>query len=258
MFKFITKPIGCIFSIIGFFFVLAILMVVGFFWAMDEMAPRVAESAITQATGFPTTVQDGEFSFRNQSITLTDIEIDNPSDFPEREFMRIAEFTVGLDRDGWSEEQMALSEIKLVIDEMAFIQGDMQVSNLETFIESAEENWAMMLQQIYAQAATEGQTVPDKMVINNFHVELRRIRLASISGQETVYRTIDLDYSKDFTKVEQIRPVIETIAKDMEARGLNEIGQTLQESAEDLDNANTLQQIRESLEQSYQQNDAKE
>lgn len=256
--KFITKPLGCVFSLIGFLVVVTVLLVIGFIWAIDEFAPRMAETAISQSTGFPTRVNDGEVSFRNQAITLTDIEIDNPQDFPERDFMRIAEFTVGLDRENWNEQQMTLSEVTIIIDEMTFIQGGMEVSNLETFIEAAEENWDMMLEQIYLQAAQKEQKVPDKMVIAQLALELRRVKLASINGDETLYRNVDLNYAKSFENVDSIRPVIEAIANDMQANGMAEIASTLEDSAEELDNEQTLQMLQENLEQKYQQSGSKE
>lgn len=253
LFKIITKPIGCLFSLIGFLVVLTVLMVVGFIWAVDELAPSMAETALTQATGFPTTVEDGSVSFKDQTITLTNIVIDNPQDFPERHFARIAEFTVGLDRENWNEQQMSLSEVTLIIDELTFVQGGMEVSNLETFIEAAEENWQMMLEQIYLQAAEKQQSVPERMVINQLALELRRVKLASVSGDETVFRNIDLNYAKSFENVQSIRPVIEAVAADMQKSGISEIARSLEESAQELDDQNTLQMLQETLQKKYQQ-----
>lgn len=250
--KLITKPIGCVFTLIGVLVVGLILLVVGMFWAIDSLSPGIVERAMSEATGFPTTVRDGEVSFRDQAFTLTDIEIENPGDFPDREFMHIATFSVGLDRDNWNEQQMALSEVTLQISELTYILGDSEVSNLETFIEAAEDNWGLMIKQIQEQAAAKDQKVPDKLVIGALNLGLQRVKLAQIQGEETIYRAIDLNYAKSFSNVDSIRPIIESIAADLQNTGLPQIAAELRESAKQADNNAALQLLQNQLEQQYQ------
>ncbi|GHC04475.1 hypothetical protein [Cerasicoccus arenae] len=247
LFKIVTKPIGCLLTLVGALVVGIVLLAVGFIWAVDELSPEIAERAITEATGFPTTVEDGSVSFKNQTLTLTNIEIDSPNDFPDREFLHIAEFTVGLDRQNWNAEKMALSEVTLIIDELSFVQGNTAVSNLEAFIESAEENWAKAILQIQEQAAEKDQTVPGKLVIAELNLELRRVKLANVSGPETIYRVLDVNYAKTFQNVEEIRPIIESIAADLQANGLENIAQTLQQKDQEMDEQTVIKMLEEQM-----------
>ncbi|WP_309386748.1 hypothetical protein [Cerasicoccus frondis] len=252
LFKIVTKPIGCILSLIGALVVFAVILVIGLAWAADEMAPQIAESAITEATGFPTSIQDGSISFRKQSITLTDIIIDNPEDFSDRDFLRIAELTVGLDRSSWNENQVALSQIKLIIDELTFSQGNFDMSNLDAFIEVADENWDLLVQQIHATAAEKSQSVPEKIVIGELVFGLRRVKLSSTVGDETLYRAIDLNYDRTFENVDSLRPIIESIAQDLQNSGLPQVAESLQEATEDMDNNMTLKLLQDHLDEQYQ------
>lgn len=251
--KIITKPIGCILSLIGFIVVVAVLLFVGFIWAVDEFTPQLAENALSEATGFPTSVQDGSVSFKNQTFTLTDIDIRNPDDFPDRDFMHIAEFTVGLDRKNTNEQHLTLSQVTLDIAELSYVQGSMSVSNLEAFIQSAEENWAQLLQRIYEQAAEKDQAVPEKLMITKLNLKLARVKLASIEDNQTIYRAIDIGYSKTFDNVDSIRPVIESIAADLQSTGLPQIAKELDQAAREKENDATLKMLQETLEKTYQQ-----
>ncbi|WP_309398276.1 hypothetical protein [Cerasicoccus maritimus] len=251
LFKIVTKPIGCILSLIGGLVVLAVLLIIGFAWAVDEMAPQIAESAITEATGFPTSVKDGSVSFRKQSFTLKDITIDNPEDFADRDFMRIGELTVGLDRKSWDADHIALSEITLIIDELSFSEGNFDMSNLDAFIEAAEENWALVVQQIHAAAAEENQTVPEKIVINQLNFALKRVKLVASAGDETLYRAIDLNYDKSFDNVDSLRPIIEAIAADLNQSGLPQVAGDLEKAASEIENDLTLKLLQKHLEEQY-------
>lgn len=209
---------------------LAVLLVVGMFWAVETMAPDIAERTFTEATGFPTTVQDAEVSFAKQRISFSDIEIDNPSDFPDQEFLRINEFAVSLDRSQTNEDQLALGEVTLDIDELAFLEGPVSVSNLEAFFETAENNWDQILKQASAEAEEKGQSMPDKLVILKLNVSLNRVKLVNTSGPETVYRALAVDYARTFENVSEIRPVLESIAQDLKSKGLGEVAKPLEQA----------------------------
>lgn len=232
MFSIVTKPLGCVLSLIGALVVFMVLLVVGFFWAMDEFAPELAESAFTEATGFPTTIEDGEISFREQRVTFTGIEIDNPNDFSEHDFLRIAELSVALDRDQTNEQQLAFSEIVVDIEELAFVPAGLTTSNLETFFETAEQNWAIILERAREEAAKDGQTMPETLRVGALTLKLGRVKLAEAAEAETVYRALDLGYEQVFTDVTAIRPVLEAVARELLARGLPDVAQPFEQAAE--------------------------
>ncbi|MEO0797049.1 MAG: hypothetical protein AAFX93_17980 [Verrucomicrobiota bacterium] len=236
LFSIVTKPIGCILTLIGGIVVVLILMVVGFFWAIDTMAPQLAEEIVTEATGFPTTINDASVNFRNQSLTFEGVEIDNPSDYPDQEFLRISEFTIGLDRDNSSEQNLVISEITLAIEELAFLQGNMSTSNLEAFFESAEVNWDQILSQVAEEAASRDQMVPEKLLVNQLNLSIDRIKMVDTSGPETIYRALDLGYSESFEKVTEIRPVLQAISNEFVSKGLFEIAEPIQEVIKDSQN----------------------
>ncbi|WP_269542838.1 hypothetical protein [Cerasicoccus fimbriatus] len=249
--KIVTKPIGCFFSLIGALVIFVVLVVGGLIWLVDEMAPKVAETAITEATGFPTQVREGSVSFKDQTITLTDIEIDNPQDFVDRDFLRIAELTLGLDREKWNENQVALSLIRLDIKELNFNQGNFDISNLDAFIEAAEENWELFLEQIHNQATQEGQTVPENVVIGEVTLKLGRVVLASPMGDQTISRTVNLNYEATFTEVRSLRPIIETVARDLQQTGLSDIAKSLREASENMNDELTLKLLQDHLDEQF-------
>jgi len=232
LFSIVTKPLGCIVTFVGTLVVLAILLVVGFFWAFEAMAPKIVEQGFTEATGFPTTIHDAGVNFPKQRLSLSGIEIDNPEAFPDREFLKIKEFAVSLDRSQTNQEHITLGELTLDIEELAFLEAAPKGSNLESFFEQAEHSWEQMLEQIHREAAEKNQSVPGDLVISQLHVSLARVKLVNTAGPETVYRALDVNYENTFENVTEIRPVLEHIARDFQSKGLTAVARTIQKAAQ--------------------------
>jgi len=229
----VTKPIGCILTFIGAMVVLAVLLVAGMFWAIEEMAPAIAEQTFTEATGFPAKVDEVEVKYLKQQVRFVNVEIDNPEDFADREFLKINEFSISLDRSETDEEQITLGELVLDIEELAFLEGVVAMSNLEAFMETAEHGWRQALEQIKEEAANQDQVVPANLVIRQVHIRLDRIKLVdAASGPDTIYRVVDVGYERTFEDVSEPGPILEAIADELRSKGFLQIAQPITNAAD--------------------------
>ena len=92
--KLITKPLGCIFSILLTVFLIALLLAVIGLWAAGKWGPGIAADTIESRTGFPTHIGTHHVNLFAGVIDLRDITISNPASFPDTRFFNANELSV--------------------------------------------------------------------------------------------------------------------------------------------------------------------
>lgn len=136
MFSFITKPIGCLFSLIGSLVVIAIVLVALSLGLVAYFMPQIGAKAITEATGFPTSVGSSSLSLWNQRLSLENIRIDNPEESPERDFISIPSFVFTLDRKASDKEHLVFSDVTLHIDTLTLVRLPGNTLNSRTLLQN--------------------------------------------------------------------------------------------------------------------------
>lgn len=122
MFSFITKPIGCLFSLVGSIVVIALVLVLLGLGLLSHFMPQIGAKAISEASGFPASVGSSSFSIWKQRLELRDIRIDNPDNYPEDDFLAIPLLSLRLDRKASDQEHLTLSEVTLHIDTLTLVR----------------------------------------------------------------------------------------------------------------------------------------
>lgn len=154
MFSFITRPIGCLFSLVGSIVVIALVLVLLGLWLLSYFMPQIGAKAISEATGFPTSIGDAGFSLWSQKLELNNLRIDNPETYPEDDFLAVSHWSLRLDRKASDREHLVFSDVTLHIDTLTLVRLSGTVLNGSALVRNLLENKVLSPQR--ASAATRG------------------------------------------------------------------------------------------------------
>lgn len=129
MFGFITRPIGCLFSLVGSIVVIALVLVLAGLGLIAHFMPQMTARAITEATGFPTSVGSSSLSLWHQRLELKDIRINNPDNYPEDDFLLVRRLALGIDRKNSDTGRYVFNEVTLDIDTLTLVRLSAMVLN---------------------------------------------------------------------------------------------------------------------------------
>lgn len=140
MFSFITKPIGCLFSLVGSIVVIALVLIIAALALLSHFMPQLGAKAISEATGFPTTIADSSLSLWNQRLELRDIRVNNPESYPEDDFLSIPRLSLTLDRKATDQDYLTFSDVTLHIDTLTLVRLSGTVLNGSAIIRNLLQN----------------------------------------------------------------------------------------------------------------------
>lgn len=140
MFSFITRPIGCLFSLIGSLVVITLVLALVLIGLIAYFMPQMSEKVISEATGFPTRIGDASLSLWHQRLELRDVHIDNPENYPEDDFLFIPRLSLSLDRKASSREHLVLSEVVLHIDTLTVVRLSATTLNSSEIVRNLLKN----------------------------------------------------------------------------------------------------------------------
>lgn len=210
LFKIITKPIGCLVSLVGFMLMLAVVLVVAIFLAVRFMLPGVIEGQIEDRTEFSARVGENDTSLLNGRVALGKFTITNPPSYPSSDFIVINELVADLDLDSWNAQPMVLEEVVLDLTRLSWIEDQEGVANLVQFVEALQASLPK----------TEPSEEPQKetaLMIQKLTVRIGKIIVQRNGSQAKEYV---VDYDKTFTDVSNFEQLANQIALDLARDGL--------------------------------------
>lgn len=142
-FKLITKPLGCLCSLIGSLVLLAVVLAIGLLLAFNYLAPRGVTEIVESRSGFPAQVDRAGWQLLDSAFTVEDLIIQNPPNFPERDFLHLRDLTVRAKiRKLTTSPEGSVEQVNINIERFNWVRTQGGATNLDLFLRTLRENWA--------------------------------------------------------------------------------------------------------------------
>ncbi len=215
--KIITKPIGCLCSLIGALILGFFLLGVFGLWSFNHLAPQGVKEIVESRGGFPVTVDEAGWHLFDSAFVSEDIMVQNPANFPETDFLHIRTLSLKGDAKEWlAGDTRDIEELTLDIEHVNWVITEGGSSNVSLFAEAVtEKNSGEDAENTVAQATDE----KDIRVLS-WVIKLGTIEISDYSRGEVRREKHILHYEQRFVKAEPAGVVVQVVASDFADQGL--------------------------------------
>lgn len=258
--KLITKPLGCLFSILVALVLLLIIVGVIVLWAAGRWGPAIAVDAIQTRTGFPTSIESYNVNLFKGVVEIHDLEIKNPDRFPDPDFIDLREFSAYTSLANLRKDPIVIDRLVIDIDTVGFVQSRTDGNNLKAFTEGLAGD-----KKEQDTKAEEGKE-PPAYLIKELVIRLNTVKYTNQALPTPIHQEIPIRIDRTFTDVRDIpTQVVQPLIKDFGTAGLNFLSTALLDSMQDFgeyreaaekliqENAALIQQGQQQLQQQGQQ-----
>lgn len=219
-FKIITKPIGCLSSLIGGIILFVILLVILGIALFNQLFPGIAEEYIEIRGGFPVRVDTANWDLFGSAFHIEDVVVENPPNFPEKDFLHIRSLIV---EAGPKEILHAVNKgatniqrLELDIERFNWVLTDGGSTNLGLFAKAVEEEAEVRAEtQNQPKAESGANETSGGVNIQTWVIKIGTIEVSDYSRGPVKREKIVLNYEREFNGSPDAKTVIEAVAKDM-------------------------------------------
>lgn len=240
VFSLITKPFGCLMSLIGSVVVLALLLLVaGWFGVGLAMDPMVERHWNEMAPG-ETSVDSVRFQPFRCALVFEGLSVINPDPFPKEPMLTVdrAEFETN-----WAvlmEERTAGEALPIESAEIVVSRISLLTMNDRTNLEGLPEAWGAL----FGAALTGDETAPESVAreeaggshlhafdqplkIERLTVRIISVEVGTAQGGRLQMERFPLNYVREFSDVTSWRPVVEMVAADLRTLGRRRVANAI-------------------------------
>lgn len=207
--KLITKPIGCLVSLLSGLLLLLVIGVALLYWAATAWSPGVLATWMEQHSGFGARIDDASLELLDQQIAFEDIVVTNPDSFPEEDFLRIRRLAFKLPYARAFGGDFRATAAELEIDSLTIVIPPDGDSNVGQFIDSVYRKERESLMETHS-----GQT------LDTFRIFIGEVLIENHRFDRPSLQKVSLDYEAVFTDVNQADAVFAQVRQELSQRGL--------------------------------------
>ncbi len=210
IFTIARKTIGCLFSLLFLFFLLAgTLVVAGYF-----MLPTYLEYKLEKQTGYRADLGEVNLDILEGSLEIEGAKIDNPISYPETDFLDINRIKMDLRPMSLLGERCIFQEVVIDVEQLAFVTGPASENNIAGLIKALELATA-------EDEEDEGVTEePLPFLIERLSIKLDSIKVANYSGQSPSVKNHDADIDIELRDVTDVKEIIQPLVAELSRQGL--------------------------------------
>jgi hypothetical protein len=218
-FKLITKPIGCIFSLIFSLLFLFVVLVVGGIVAFDHFAGEIAAAAVKSTTGFTLTYAKQDVNLFEGSMDFEGLQITNPSRFQVPGFVNFNQVSAKVDMGTLTKTPAVVENVLVDLKTVTIVKGPNDTFNALDFANAAKKAAGQSMAPATGNTTAAGNTTaPSHYLIKSLTIKIGTIEYYDTGS--TTPKTYAVNYNKTFTDVTDVNAVAMTIAKDFAAQGM--------------------------------------
>lgn len=220
LFKIVTKPLGCLFSLAGIILAIVIALLVLALLSFNYVLPTVIDQQISSRTDFSAHVEASKSKLWDGRLVLKDFSINNPAGYSTSDFVLFNELVGDVDLDSVRSDTLVVDEVVVDLARVTWVRDAEGVPNAMRFVDKLKAS----LGDEDAKPASEPQAEPEtskpekKLLIRKLTV---RVGKAIVVRDENEPRVYDLNYDRTFTDVTDPQVVAKSIATDLAGLGLN-------------------------------------
>ena len=222
IFKIITKPLGCLFSLIASIVIGVIGFIIIGIFALQYYTPSLVESQIESRTQFPATISENNTSLWNGKVGFNGLSIRNTVDYPTADFLDLKRFMADIDMQSVNKEELVIEELVLDVEKLSWVENKKGQTNLKQFAHLLQASMAK--EKAPREKPPPEKKEPRKYRINKLVIAFNTV---AIHRPDQEMKRYEVDYSKTFENVTNMKRVLFQVAKDLSSKGLSLFGANL-------------------------------
>jgi len=221
LFRLITKPIGCLFSLLFSLVILVVLVAVGCVLVVDHYAADIAGTFLKEKTGF-------ELSYAKQEVTLfgglvdfQGLRLTNSSEFPVPDFVEFNEFKAAVEPRSLLADRIVVDEVVVDLKNVTIVKKADGTYNAKAFADALKAaipaNQSAAAQQ---KPGASGSSKVPPFIIKTLTVKIGTVDYCDYSSGSGSPKVYNINYSRTFTDVTDVKTVATAMAKDFAGFGM--------------------------------------
>lgn len=209
--KLITKPIGCLCSLLGGLILLFVLAGVIGLWSFNHLAPGSIEKVIEKKGGFPVTIDEAGYRVLDSAFHIEDLIVENPPNFPERDFLHMRTITLEADpRELFDKTEKNISRLTINIQRLNWVLTDAGSSNIALFAREVRT-----LADSSDPISSSETAHSARVAVNTWDVKIGMVEVSDYTQTPVQREKLLINYERTFTGAPNAQEVINGIVNDL-------------------------------------------
>jgi uncharacterized protein involved in outer membrane biogenesis len=228
MFKLITKPLGCLFSLFFTLLVLLALFVVAVVLGVDHFAGDAAVYAVKMRTGFTMAYTTQDVDILHGLVDFEGLTITNSSRFPAPGFVDLNQIKLAIEPKSLVQDKLVVDEVVVDLKTLTVVRTADGEYNFAAFAQALQGNPAAAQPAATpAQPATTSAAKIPPFIIHKLTIKIGTVDYCDFKSGSGKPKTYNIGYDRTFTDVTSLETLKAQLAKDFAAQGLQFLSDAL-------------------------------
>jgi uncharacterized protein involved in outer membrane biogenesis len=221
MFKIITKPLGCLFSLIFSLLVLVVIVVVGAVVVIDHFAVPGVAALVKEKTGFTMTVGKQDVNLFAGSIDLQGLTITNSSRFAVPGFVDLNEFALQVSLKSLLSDRIDVGTVLVDLKDVTIVKAADGSYNAKVFADALKAAIpASQSTSAQEKPGASGSSKVPPFIIHSLTIKIGTVQYCDYSSGSGTPKVYTVNYSRTFTDVTNLNALALALGKDFTGMGM--------------------------------------
>lgn len=221
LFRLITKPIGCLFSLLFSLVILVVLLAVGSVLVVDHYAADLAGAIVKEKTGFGLTYATQEVNLFKGQVDFQGLKLTNANAFPVPDFVEFNEFKTAVEPRSLLGDRIVVEEVVVDLKNVTIVKTADGTYNAKAFADALKAAIpATQSASAQAKPGASGSSKVPPFIIKTLTVKISTVNYCDYSSGSGSPRVYHINYSRTFTDVTDIKSVAMAMAQDFAGFGM--------------------------------------
>ena len=221
LFRLITKPIGCLFSLFFSLVVVVAVVVVGSVMLVDHYAADIAGSFLKAKTGFGLTYATQDVTLFKGLVDFQGLKLTNSNQFPVPDFVEINEFKTAVEPRSLLADRIVVDEVVVDLKSVTIVKTADGMYNAKAFADALKAAIpASQSASAQQKPGASGSSKVPPFIIKTLTVKIGTVNYCDYSSGSGSPKVYHINYSRTFTDVTDVKSVAIAMAKDFEGFGM--------------------------------------
>jgi hypothetical protein len=224
MLDLIFAPVRWFFSFI-FGWIMTLVVIIAILLATAGFyVPWIAQKYVAYSSGFEMSFGETHMNLLLGEVDLTDIVLQNPSNYPQRDCLKLNEFAVHLQPITSMGGTLTFDHIIIDLDHLVWIKNAQGETN---FIELGNDFSSSKSSSKSSKSSSVNQSSPMAFHIKKLVISVREVTVIDLSGSNPTSKVYAVNYKREFMDVKSVSQIVMPLTADFAKYGLGLIMQTL-------------------------------
>ena len=221
LFKLITKPIGCLFSLLFSLVFLVVVVVVGGVMVVDHYAGDIAAGIVKTKTGFDLTYAKQEVNLFKGLVDFQGMKLTNSSHFPVPDFVELNQFKTAVEPRSLFGDRIVVDEVVVDLKNVTIVKTADGAYNAKAFADALKAGVpASQSPAAQQKPGASGSSRIPPFIIKSLTIKIGTIDYCDYSSGSGKPKVYTVNYSRTFTDVTDVKALAMALAKDFSGLGM--------------------------------------